>query len=161
MRADRILDGIVCSSAKIGGTEVTKKIIEMYHDLNRTDINLILLNGCVISWYNIVDLNRIAECTLRPVICVTYNPSSGLEKFILKNFPIDGNQRVKLYHNLGPRYSIKLKTGYTVYIRSIGLKNDEARILLDKFTLSGSKPEPLRIARLIARTISQSPLLKI
>jgi endonuclease V-like protein UPF0215 family len=155
MRADRILDGIVSATVKIGGNEATEVILKMYQKLNRTDINLLFLNGCIISWYNIIDLNKIAEGIKRPLICVTYHPSNGLEKSILKKFPIDGKKRVDLYHSLGPRYPIKIKTGYTLYIRMINLTIDEARVLLNKFTLSGAIPEPLRIAKLISRTISK------
>ena len=55
------------------------------------------------------------------------------------------------YLNLGERSLIRLKTGYVVYVRACGADPEEARILLNKFTRDGRKPEPLRLASLAAR----------
>ncbi len=55
------------------------------------------------------------------------------------------------YARLGARVSVRLKTGFEVYVRVLGMTADEARILLNKFTLDGRVPEPVRVARLAAR----------
>jgi endonuclease V-like protein UPF0215 family len=52
---------------------------------------------------------------------------------------------------LGERQRVRLKTGYEVFVRARGASLDEARILLNKFTLDGRVPEPVRVARLAAR----------
>ena len=54
-----------------GDIDATEKIIEMYQNLERDDINLLMLNGCIISWYNVIDLHTIADETQRPLLCVT------------------------------------------------------------------------------------------
>ncbi|MEM2110682.1 MAG: DUF99 family protein [Candidatus Bathyarchaeia archaeon] len=150
MRADMAIDGFVFSSATVGGMDATEKIIEMYRSLKRDDINLLMLNGCVISWYNVVDLNRVAEETTIPLICVTYEESEGLEKYFRQLFPKDCETRIEIYHNNGCRTPIELKTGHTVYARFIGLNQEEAKLTLNKFTTHGAVSEPLRVARLLA-----------
>jgi endonuclease V-like protein UPF0215 family len=47
---------------------------------------------------------------------------------------------------------ISLKTGYEVYVRTLGATPEDARVLLNKFTLDGRIPEPVRVARLAARS---------
>jgi len=153
MRADGTIDGFTFAKATVGGMDATEKILEMYKHLGRDDINVFLLNGCVISWYNVIDLNRIVEETNLPLICVTYNESAGLEKYFKELFPQDWERRVEVYRRNKSRITIKLSTGYTVYIRYLGMKMEEAKGILNKFTSHGSIPEPLRVARLLARSI--------
>lgn len=153
MRADMTIDGFTFSKATVGGMDATEKILEMYRGLKRDDITLLLLNGCVISWYNVIDLHRVAEETGLPLICVTYNESAGLEKYFKELFPEDWESRVEIYRKNKSRTAVKLSTGYTVYIRFIGMKMEEAKGILNKFTSHGSIPEPLRVARLLARSL--------
>ena len=156
MRADMKIDGFIFSRATVGGTDATEKILEMYKRLRRDDINLLLLNGCVISWYNVIDIHRVAEETGLPLICVTYNESAGLERYFRELFPEDWEQRVEVYQKNKGRVPVKLFTGHIVYIRYIGMKIEEAREVLNRFTFEGAIPEPLRISRLLARSIVKS-----
>ena len=153
MRADGAIDGFTFAKATVGGMDATEKILEMYKNLRRDDICVLLLNGCVISWYNVIDLHKVAEETNLPLICVTYNKSKGLEKYFKELFPQDWERRVETYRRNKSRTAINLSTGHTVYIRFIGLKVEEAKGILNKFTSHGSIPEPLRVARLLARSI--------
>jgi len=153
MRADMMIDGFAFSRATVGGLDATDKILEMYKSLNRDDINLLMLNGCVISWYNVIDLHRVSDETGLPLICVTYNESAGLERYFKEYFPDDWMIRVELYRRNRERTAITLSTGHTIYIRFIGMSIEEAKGVLNKFTSHGSVPEPLRVARLLARAL--------
>jgi len=153
MRADRVIDGFGFATATVGGMDATDTIINLHETLKRDDINFILLNGCIISWYNVIDLHKVAEETRRPLLCVTYEASEGLEKYFLELFPDDGAYRVQVYHKNGSRTPIILHTGHTVYTRFINMTLDEAKGLLNKFTAHGAVPEPLRVARLLARSL--------
>jgi len=153
MRTDKAVDGFVFSTVTVGGMDATEKMIEMYKTLDREDVNLLMLNGCVISWYNVVDLYKVAEETGLPLLCVTYEESEGLEKYFKELFPQDWERRVEIYHKNKERTLLKLDTGYTVYIRFINMSLEEAKGILNKFTSHGAVPEPLRVARLLARSI--------
>jgi len=159
MRADMIIDGFTFSKVTVGGTDSTEKIIEMYDFLDRQDINVILLNGCVISWYNVIDLNRVAEYNHLPLICVTYKESEVLEGYFKKNFPADWQKRIEIYHKNGSRTPLTLKTGHTVHTRFLNINEDETLRLLNKSTLHGAIPEPLKIARLLARALMKRTVL--
>jgi len=156
MRADMIIDGFTHSKVTVGGMDATDKIIEMYDFLDREDINVILLNGCVISWYNVINLNQLADTTKLPLICVTYNESKGLEAYFKKNFPQDWRKRIEIHHQNGSRTPLTLKTGHIVYTRFLNVNEEETLRLLNKLTLHGAVPEPLRIARLLARSLMRS-----
>jgi endonuclease V-like protein UPF0215 family len=153
MRADFVIDGFVFSNVKIGGMDSTKKVIEMFQKLKRNDINLLLLNGCIISWYNVIDLYEVFSEIGLPLICVTYKNSQGLEKYFRELFPNDWDKRVKIYNKNKKRIPIIISSGYKIFIRIIGLEAEEAKVILNKFTTHGRIPEPLRVSRLLARTI--------
>ena len=151
MRADKDVDGFVFSKATVGGMDATEKVIGMYKTLGRDDVNLLLLNGCIISWYNVIDLHKVAEETGLPLICITYEESEGLDKYFKELFPKNWESRVQVYHKNKERTPLELKTGHTIYIRFLGMSFEEAKRILDEFTSNGTIPEPLRVARLLAR----------
>jgi len=150
MRKDLRIDGFVSGTATVGGTDATDTILAMVQNLDRKDLNVILLSGCVIAWFNVLDPERIAAETGLPVICVTYEESDGLLDDICYHFPGD-DARLDAYRKLGEREPVLLHTGQTIYLRSYGMSAADAARFCDDFTLDGKIPEPLRVARLCAR----------
>ena len=112
-----------------------------------------LISGIVISLYDIVDVKRISEKTELPVIGATYEESPGIEEAIKHHFPESYESKLAEYSKLGTRKKITLHTSYNLYIQNEGCTVLEATQLLDKITLQGSIPEPLRIAQLLANTL--------
>ena len=152
MRKDLRIDGFCFGNVTVGGMDATEAIIGMVNGLQRRDLNVILLSGCVIAWFNVIDPNRIAEESGFPVICVTYEASEGLADDIACHFPED-SKRLDAYHKLGERTPVSLHTGRTIFLRSWGLSTGDAAQFCNDFTLEGGIPEPLRVARLCARNI--------
>ena len=154
MRADLVIDGFSFAKTTVGGMDATECVLEIYHKLGREDINLVFLNGCVISWFNIIDLKRVYRDIARPIICITYEKSEGLEKYLTAYFgPKEAEDRIAKYKENGEREEFKLHTGKLIFVRYLGLDRKDAIQALNKFTLDGSIPEPLRVARLLARTL--------
>jgi hypothetical protein len=150
MRKDMIVDGSVFASVTVGGMDATDAILTIVRALNRRDINVILLSGCVISWFNVIDPEAIVRTAGIPVICVTYEDSPGLEEDIRHHFPAD-EVRISAYRNLGERLPVTLPEGKTIYVRSWGIAFPDAALICRDFTRDGKIPEPLRVARLCAR----------
>ena len=156
MRADLRVDGLAYSKATVGGDDATDAVIGLYRKLDRADINMILLEGAAISWFNIIDLQEVWRETKRPLFCLTYEDSPGLDKYICEYFP-HPEEKIRRYHDLGEREAIRLKTGYEVYLRVLGASLIDAKAALDKFTKDGRVPEPLRLAGLAARAVHRMP----
>jgi uncharacterized protein len=152
MRKDLRIDGFVFGRAMVGGTDATDAVLAMVRELDRKDINVILLSGCVIAWYNMIDPERVHRETKIPVICITYEESEGLERDIRQHFPGD-EARLFAYHRLGQRVPALLHTGQTVYLRSAGIADADAARFCNDFTHDGKIPEPLRVARLCSRQV--------
>lgn len=150
MRADRRVDGLAYSRATVGGDDATHAVISLYRQLGRKDINAILLGGAVISWFNVIHLEEVFREVNRPLISLTYEESSGLDRYLREYFP-KSIEKIKSYRSLGERERIRLNTGYELFVRVHGATIEETRILLNKFTLDGRVPEPVRLARMAAR----------
>jgi endonuclease V-like protein UPF0215 family len=155
MRKDLRIDGFASSPVTVGGMDATAAVLRMVTNLERSDINMIMLSGCVIAWFNIINPAQIVYQTGIPVICVTYENSEGLKQDILHHFP-DDTIRISAYMNLGERVPVELHTHQTIYIRSWGLDQRDAAQLCNDFTQEGKIPEPLRVARLCARQLLHS-----
>jgi uncharacterized protein len=151
MRRDLIIDGMAYGSATVEGDDATDSIISIHRSLARDDINCIMLDGLVISMYNIIDGDRVSVETGLPVIAITFEDSKGLEDSIRYHFD-DWQSKLAQYQKLGRREQVTLKTGKNLFIRCWGLNQRRAVAILDSFTLQGSMPEPIRVAKLAARS---------
>ena len=158
MRGDLQIDGISITSITVGGMDATDGVLRIFKKLKRKDLNVILLNGCVISWFKIIDLKKLYEELPIPVLCVTYEESKGLKNDIKKNFR-DWEGRLEVYNRFEKRSKIKLNTGYEVFSRSYGIDSDEVKVLLNRFTTHGKVCEPLRTAKILARAVLNSGLM--
>lgn len=156
MRRDLIIDGMVFGNVTIEGNDSTQNILSMYRSLRRNDINCIMLGGLVISMYNIIDGNELQENTHVPVIAITFNDSKGLEDSIQHHFSTDSKMKLEQYRKLGQRDKILLKTDKILFIRYWGMSSTQASTIVNYFTLQGSIPEPIRIAKIAARANMRS-----
>jgi endonuclease V-like protein UPF0215 family len=151
MRRDLVVDGVSFGSSTIEGNDATDNIVNMWKKLNRNDIGCIFLDGLVVSMYNIIDGRSICEITGLPVVAITFRDSKGLEGSIRYHFCTQSTDRIRRYNMLGDREPVLLKTGKKIFIRYWGSSYEIVTTLLNSFTLQGSIPEPIRLAKLIAR----------
>ena len=137
------------------GLDSTEKIIEIYNALEREDVNFIILSGVIIALYNIIDLHKVYEEIRKPLIAISYRESEKNLERILKSLP-DGESRLEIYKKNKERIKIRLCNGYSLFIRPIGLTVIEAKRILDKITIHGRIPEPVKIVKSLARGLLNS-----
>ena len=154
MRSDLVVDGLAVGRTSVGGDDASSSIWSLYRRLKRNDVNVILVSGAILSLYNFVDIDELSRKTKLPVICLTYKETSGIEDSIRRHFPDNPKPKLELYRKLGGRKKLRLKSGCYVFVRTSGLTEAEAKSVLGMFTLQGSIPEPVRLARLLARAVS-------
>ena len=153
MSNDFVVDGFVFGNSTLKGDDATEAIIDMYNKVERPDISYVLISGLVISLYNIIDIKKLYDIFQIPIIGITYKESEGLEDTIKKHFPADYKEKLEKYSMLGKREKISLDTSFDLYVRNEGCTVLECKQLLNKITLQGSVPEPLRVAQLLAKTM--------
>ncbi|MFC7018651.1 MULTISPECIES: DUF99 family protein [Haloarcula] len=152
VRASRIVDGFVFDTCTVGGSDATRAVCMMVDRLDREDVQYLLLSGIAPAWFNLLDLRRIHDETDLPVVSVTFEASPGLESAIEEAFddPETVADRLSTYRAQPERHPLTVNDE-TVYVRAVGLADDEAADVVRAFTPEGGRPEPLRVARLAAR----------
>jgi len=158
MSNEFLIDGFVFDHATLRGDDITEKILMMYKKLNRDDISYLLLPGTILSMYNIVDIDIIFEQLQLPVIAVNSKDSSGLHDTLKHHFPNNFENKIEQYEKLGPRQIMHLKSQNELYLRMRGCTVEDCKTLLDKITLQGSVPEPLRVSQTLAKTLLKTSL---
>lgn len=155
MRRDFVIDGFVFGHATLEGDDATDTILEMYDKLQRTDIRYVLISGLIVSMYNIINIKKLYESLQIPIIGISYNDSLGIVDALKHHFPNSFQSKISSYQKLGKREKITLSTSYDVFVRREGCTLDDVTHLLNKLTLHGSIPEPIRVSQLLAKTLLQ------
>jgi endonuclease V-like protein UPF0215 family len=156
MRADLIIDGMSWESATISGMDASDAVVALVRRLGREDLGGVLLHGSVIAGYNVVDLQHIHDATRLPVISVSQEPQSNLRGILQAKFSKDWQSRWRIVEQNGPLQPLHLPTGNTVFLQCYGTQADTAGELVKRLTRFGGIPEPLRVARLLARVLTAS-----
>jgi len=157
MRSDFVIDGVALGKTAVGGDDATSSIVSLFRKLKRNDVNLIMVSGAILSLYNIIDVDLLSRRTGLPVLCLTYKETKGIEGSIRRHFPEGAAEKLEAYRKLGGRLGVKLHTGYKIYVRIAGIDKGSAEAVCNSFTLQGSIPEPVRVAKLLARAALARP----
>lgn len=155
MRSDLVVDGIAIGRLTVSGSDATRSIIKLFRKFGRNDVNAIIISGSVLSLYNVLEISKIFKTLKIPVVALSFHKTkSDLRRNVEAKFaPSIAGDKLRLLEKLGDSSRFKLNTGYTVYVRSAGIKGVESQKLLNKFTLQGTVPEPVRVARLLAKGV--------
>ncbi len=151
VRADRVLDGAGYASATVGELDATDAVLAIVDDLDREDVRALLVGAIAPAWYNLLDLDRLHAETGLPTIAVTFEASPGLADALRDAFADEALEiRLEQYRGLPPRRAVTVNDE-RVYVRTVGLEPQEAIDLVRTFTPEGGRPEPIRVARQLAR----------
>jgi len=152
MRSDWYIDGIGVGYSTVGGTDATDTVIKLIEELSREDIHVIMVDGCIVSFYNFVDISKVYEKVGVPVICLTFEKAEGRVDKAIRALFKDYDVRLKAVEKLGEPKPVDVGGGI-VWVRTIGLDVRTAQKVISRFIRVGKRPEPIRISKLIARAI--------
>lgn len=151
VRADRAVDDCSFRTCTVGGLDATDAVADLWHALDRPDVQYLLLAGIAPAWYNLLDLHSLADAVNRPVVSVSFDASPGLEDALRAEFSGEAlDRRLATYKRQPARERLHVNEE-TVWVRWVGCDAGEARDVVRAFTPEGGRPEPLRVARVAAR----------
>lgn len=156
--ANGVVDEFVFSSCTVGGTDATDAIVGMVERLGRPDIQYIFVAGIAPAWFNIVDIRQIATVTDRPTLSVSFEESDGLEPALRREFSeMAAAKRIETYRKQPARRPVTV-TDETLFVRTAGeipAVDSVVRGFCSEEESTAARPEPLRIAQLAARGVSE------
>ncbi len=131
-------------------TEIFSKILMNWM------FEVVMLAGISFAGFNVIDPFLIYEKFMKPVIVVTRNkPDNKAVKKALQRHFADWKLRWKAFAKLhGFNQVIILADKLPLYFNVVGASVEWAANVIRALSICGRIPEPLRVARLIARGIS-------
>lgn len=170
-KSDRrcVLVGVVTSGTGVGrvvvdrilvdGTDATDKIAGFGDQLERLD--LIMLPSISLGGFNIVDPFKLSSMSKRPVLVANpARPHLAAVRNALKAHFRDWKKRYRVFELMGSPTTLRLGSEGRIYFYPVGLSSIAARKILRPLVRLGKTPEPLRVAKLIARGLSDPSFLE-
>ncbi len=153
-----LLRGVEIESVKVAritvdGLDATKKLTEL---LNRWEFAAVLLAGVSFAGFNLIDPTVILEKFGKPIIIISREkPDNKAVKRALKKHFKDWEIRWGVFEKLGSVFKVAtLADEPPIYVEAVGVGIKSACNLIRALSICGRVPEPIRVARLIARGIS-------
>lgn len=148
-------DGVLFGHVRRDGANASEKTAELVSDSKFAEhAQLVMLQGIALAGFNVVDINWLNRTLNIPILVVARrNPDlAKIKKVLLKNVP-GGNRKWRIIEKIGP-----MERAGKVFVQRAGLSMREAEETIQKFSIHGNIPEPLRAAHLIAGgvTLGQS-----
>lgn len=141
------LDGVLCGKLRRDGVNGTRAIADMVRGCRYyPQLHAVLLQGINFAGFNVVDLAQL-HCALElPVLVVSRKrPDLAAIRRALLEHVRGGARKWRLVEAAGPMEALG-----GLYVQRAGMTNEQARALLERLSINGAMPEPLRVAHLIA-----------
>jgi endonuclease V-like protein UPF0215 family len=152
-----LFDGLKIEDAKfiwikVDGLNATSKAVKA---LNKWVFDVVMLAGVSFAGFNIIDPGVLSEKLGKPIIIVSRTrPKNKAVKCALKRHFKDWEIRWRVFEKLGAVFEVKVSNMPPIFIETIGIDTDSASQLVGALSIHGRVPEPIRVARLIARGLS-------
>lgn len=144
----------------VDGTDATKALLSILASLQQKPETL-FLGGISYAGFNFIDPFRLQkETNLPSIIITTERPNNqAVQTALQRHFP-DWKKRWSIYKRLTNFPQIKANPKENpVFMETVGLTVSQGEMLVKRLTKNGRLPEPLRVARMIARGLSTEAYL--
>lgn len=145
------LDGVLIGEIMRDGSDAAEELERIISRSKfREHVQLIMLQGIALGGFNVVDVFCLHEGLSLPVMVVSRKlpQIEAIRRALLFHIP-GGQRKWALIEKLGPMEPVG-----GVYIQRVGLTLEEAASVVQRFSVHGRIPEPLRTAHLIAGALT-------
>jgi len=149
-------DGILWTTVKVDGLDATEKISNMItNSPHYGQLRVIMLDGVTFAGFNVVDIQKLHQSTALPVLAITKNkPCLSDVKSAIQKIP-NSKERLASLKNAGEMIEIETIRQTTIFVHRAGTSKEDARKIISISSTRSSVPEPLRVAHMIASSLSK------
>jgi len=139
----------------VDGLDATEKLTSMLH---RLSFDAVMLAGISFAGFNLVDPTIVFEEFSTPIIIISRTkPNNIAVKGALRRHFEDWRIRWRVFEKLGSVYeTVSMPAEPPVYVEVVGAKIDWASRLIRATSVCCRVPEPIRVARLVARGLTRT-----
>jgi len=149
------VEAVGVGRVRVDGVDGTSAVASLADGCpQRASVRVLLVDGVVLGGFNVLDLSRLSRLTGMSVISLTRRRPDfpAMRAALVKYFPRDSARRWRL---LRAHRLFRVPTsGHPIYAAAVGCYRADALEVVRRTTLRGFWPEPLRLARLVARAAS-------
>jgi endonuclease V-like protein UPF0215 family len=152
------LDGVLSTKVKVDGFDATDNISSMIVESpHYRQVRVIMLDGVTFGGFNIVSIKELNILTKLPVIVVTRDKPDFREiHAALRNLPRSA-ERWAAVQDAGQIFEVQARSrGERVYMEICGIRESDARRIVQLTSTRSNVPEALRVAHLVASGASQA-----
>jgi len=148
------IDDIHVGEITVDGLDATEILVNL---LNHWTFDAVFLSGVSFAGFNLIDADTIYKKFRRPVIVVSGDkPDNMAVKKALQTHFTDWEARWRIIRKLGRIYSAApVVAEPPLYFETVGLSAGSAKLMIRALAVSSRLPEPIRVARLIARGLTR------
>ncbi|MCQ5337309.1 MAG: DUF99 family protein [Candidatus Methanomethylicia archaeon] len=143
---------LIIKNIEVDGLDATDKIIEVLSE-KKIEKGIIMARSIPIAGFNIINANRIFnEIHLPTIFILERKPNMNAVRQALKKHFSDWEKRLAILESIKIEEVETLKG--TFILGSVGIDINEAKKIIEITTIFGKIPEPLRLARIIAKSLT-------
>lgn len=145
------------SSVTIDGNDATLRALELLQPLKNAKTARVLLDGVTYAGFNYIDPHQLAGGLggVGVIVFFRWLPQSPRVWRALREHFSDALERWRVIGRVIEKAHPLLLRGHLVHAYSPNLGREEVVETLERATLWGAQPEPLRLAHLVAREASR------
>jgi endonuclease V-like protein UPF0215 family len=156
---DNSIERFFVDHIRVDGRDATRTIASFVRCIRKA--NLILLPSISLGGFNVVSPHELHKETRLPILIVNpVRPNMHDVRRALQRHFSDWRERIHVFDLMGSPDILRLTPNDRIYFYCVGLPRPKAMRILRHLVRFGKKPEPLRIARIVARALSDSPSMK-
>jgi uncharacterized protein len=141
------LDGVLSTRVRRDGKNATSKLAAMIRGSQfYAQLHAILLQGIALAGFNVVDIHGLCAELARPVVVIARKaPDLPAIRRALESRVSGGAAKWRLIERAGAMEPVG-----AVHVQRAGIGRAAAEALIQRLSVHGNIPEPLRFAHLIA-----------
>jgi endonuclease V-like protein UPF0215 family len=145
---------LIIKRVEVDGLDATERLMETIEELDR-EVDVVMSSSIPIAGFNLLDPKKVLERFEIPSIFVLgERPDQGAVRAALKKHFRDWEKRLAVIEGAGGFHELSLDRENSVLVECVGIKPAEAMRLVRRLTIFGRIPEPVRLARMVARAVS-------
>ena len=145
-------DGVLLGQVEKDGCNAASRVAEIIESSRFVEhIQMIMLQGIAFAGFNVTDVFELYERAGIPVMVVARRrpDMDAIYRALTSGHIPGGRAKWELISKLGPMEPVK-----NVFVQRRGLSITQAAETIERFSIHGNMPEPLRTAHLIASALS-------